>query len=753
MALKSWVAAGLAACLVACGGGGGGGGGGTGAGGGTPAPEPAASNLALSASFGDALVPAGGTTTLTITVTNNGAGPARGVELSAEWAVGFAADPDFTCSATGGATCPPPIGSGEVPDIPPGGRLVFVAPVTLAADARGAITSTLMADALNESQPADNVTLAIVHAYRADVSVSGRGPSTPVQAGTTATYTMTVLNAGPDEARNVSIQNTLGPSQIAGTMSCAAGGGAVCPAVGASMAVPRLPANGSLVFTLPVQVAAGTSGSVRDTMTVSSAGDAVPGNNTAAVQISTYVAPRAGQTSVLLQSDVNDYIGGGLTYSYTRADSVLSFTPNGGSLVVTVAGDQRWGGEFQLPSGVTQFVPGTYMNLTRAALRDPAVGGLDWAGEGRGCNTLSGSITVNSASYSAANVLDALDLSFEQHCEGVSAALRGHVVWVASDATTPPGPIDPPPSTLWAPAPTATPSSGSYVHLQSDAGDFIGSGRSYTYTKADALLSVAVSGTKVTVNVGGDQNWTGDFITMNTLTQLQPGYYPGLMRYPFHNPVKGGLSWDGEGRGCNKLTGWMVVDGVTWNGSSLATLDLRFEQHCEGLAPALHGKIHWDANDTTAPPGPVTPIPATLWAPPSGATPASGNYVYLASDPGDYIGQGVISTTTTLSTFTGPGQVNVAGGGWTGVFQAMDSLAQLQVGYYGNLSRYPFHNHVRGGLDWSGNGRGCNTLQGWFAVDSVSYDASGLAAIDLRFEQHCESATAALRGKVHWVRP
>jgi hypothetical protein len=27
--------------------------------------------------------------------------------------------------------------------------------------------------------------------------------------------------------------------------------------------------------------------------------------------------------------------------------------------------------------------------------------------------------------------------------------------------------------------------------------------------------------------------------------------------------------------------------------AELIAIDLRFEQHCEGAAPALHGQIHW----------------------------------------------------------------------------------------------------------------------------------------------------------------
>jgi hypothetical protein len=82
----------------------------------------------------------------------------------------------------------------------------------------------------------------------------------------------------------------------------------------------------------------------------------------------------------------------------------------------------------------------------------------------------------------------------------------------------------------------------------------------------------------------------------------------------------------------------------------------------------------------------------------------------------------------------------------------MLGLAQLQPGYYGNLHRFPFHNPVAGGLNWSGQGRGCNTLQGWFVVDSVSYQSDSLKSIDLRFEQHCEGMTPALHGQIHWIQ-
>ncbi len=49
---------------------------------------------------------------------------------------------------------------------------------------------------------------------------------------------------------------------------------------------------------------------------------------------------------------------------------------------------------------------------------------------------------------------------------------------------------------------------------------------------------------------------------------------------------------------------------------------------------------------------------------------------------------------------------------WNGDFKGMNSLSRLEVGYYGDLHRYPFHNPAKGGLDWGGEGRGCNGLDG-----------------------------------------
>jgi len=461
---------------------------------------------------------------------------------------------------------------------------------------------------------------------------------------------------------------------------------------------------------------------------------------------------------VTLQSDLGDYIGAGQPYSYSQANAQITVSAVGGHLTINMRGNQDWTGDFQVPNSLSQLQTGNYNNLQRYPFHVPANGGLSWSGEGRGCNTLTGWFAIDNVTY-VSGVLTAIDLRFEQHCESNAAALHGQIHWTSTDTTAPPGPVNPPPTGLWQPPIGSTPAVGSYVYLQSDYGDYIGAGQTYTYTQADAQITVSAAGGHLSLGISGDQDWHSDFQAMSGISQLQPGYYGNLQRYPFHNPTKGGMDWSGEGRGCNTLTGWFAIDNVTYINGVLTAIDLRFEQRCESNAVALHGQIHWTSNDATAPPGPVNPVPAGLWQPPTGSTPATGNYVYLQSDYGDYIGAGqtylYTQTNAQITVSTAGGRLSIITNGnerWTGDFQAMIGLSQLQPGYYGNLQRYPFHNPTKGGLNWSGQGRGCNTLTGWFAIDNVTYVSGVLTAIDLRFEQHCESAPAGLHGQIHWAQ-
>ena len=79
------------------------------------------------------------------------------------------------------------------------------------------------------------------------------------------------------------------------------------------------------------------------------------------------------------------------------------------------------------------------------------------------------------------------------------------------------------------------------------------------------------------------------------------------------------------------------------------------------------------------------------------------------------------------------------------------AASHVEPGTYAGLQRYPTHDPA---MRWHGlvrTGRGCGALTGSFTVDSVAYDGDQLVALDLRFEQRCQYATAALRGQLHYV--
>jgi hypothetical protein len=605
--------------------------------------------------------------------------------------------------------------------------------------------------------PANNEVRFGLELYQADVRVTGTPVAAEFASGGMATYSMVLSNAGPDAVPDAVVQNWLSSSQTLLGINCVASAGAICPAIpGAVMAIPLLPSGSSLAFTINAAIAAGYTGPLDNTMSVNLAGDSAQANNvkTASALTVLPVAPSA-QSFIVLRSDSGDSVGQGRPYWYDRSNAILALTANGSNVQMSINGDEKWSASFSLP-GAGTLQPGVYASLPRSPQAGP--GYFTLSNSARSCNTSLSTVTLDAATY-VAGVLSTIDLHFEQHCEGGAPALRGLVHWAANDSTWPPGPVSPVPAGLWAPDPAALPATGNYIYLQSDPRDAVLRGSTFTYTQANAALTVLISDSKLYAGVDGNEEWGGQFAPMNSIATLQPGYYANLHAYPSdYNPARGGLAWTGQGRGCSQLGGWFVIDAISYVGTAIASVDLRFEQRCAGSAGAMHGKVHWVSGDTTQPSGPVQPPPSGLWAPTPGVTPASGNYIYLQGDAHELLGPAFAETYTQFShtvfarTFPGRFSLSVAGSrNWTGNFQAMGTLAKLQTGYYGNLQRYPFHNAAMGGLDWSGEGRGCGVLSGWFVVDAVAYQGDMLSLIDLRFEQYCDGIIPALRGRIHWT--
>lgn len=272
------------------------------------------------------------------------------------------------------------------------------------------------------------------------------------------------------------------------------------------------------------------------------------------------------------------------------------------------------------------------------------------------------------------------------------------------------------------------PTSPIRIQLTSDVGDPVGNGKSYEYSKANSAIFVRSEGNRLLVSIVGDRSWGGIFKTRGQSSRLEPGTYVALEPYSPSDAESVGLDWNA--RGCSELHGWFTIDSVKYAGGTLKAIDLRFEQHCTSDVPALHGSIHWTANDTTRPPGPVNPPPEDLWQPPSGATPPSGNYLYLELGSELYL---YTPPNSTISVLPGGPYLKFEAGGWTGELRVMSSLDRLEPGYYGDLLPYGTHNPAKGGFKLSYSS--FSGMRAWFVVDRVVYVANHLKGFDLRFFQ------------------
>jgi hypothetical protein len=145
--------------------------------------------------------------------------------------------------------------------------------------------------------------------------------------------------------------------------------------------------------------------------------------------------------------------------------------------------------------------------------------------------------------------------------------------------------------------------------------------------------------------------------------------------------------------------------------------------------------------------------------------PSSGSFLYMDSEPGDYIGGAVEQLYTEADTSIN-GSLSLDGNSfgasaiqanythWWYANFAAPAGQPLAIGAYENAVRWPFQSPAEPGLSIYGDGRGCNTLSGRFVVNELSRAPTGeLIVFDVDFEQHCEGGPAALRGRLRVEYP
>ncbi|MFD9408203.1 hypothetical protein ACFWBN_14450 [Streptomyces sp. NPDC059989] len=134
------------------------------------------------------------------------------------------------------------------------------------------------------------------------------------------------------------------------------------------------------------------------------------------------------------------------------------------------------------------------------------------------------------------------------------------------------------------------------VSFSGDSGDYISGGRSYSYSAGTDQIQVNGSAARGLVDVsvsGANGDWWSLSLAAPQGQQLQAGTYEGATRFPFNGSNAPGLNHDGNGRGCNTLTGAFTISKITWGPNGyVEALDAAYEQHCEGGEPALRGQVH-----------------------------------------------------------------------------------------------------------------------------------------------------------------
>src|SRR3989454_8738206 len=230
-------------------------------------------DLSITKTDGVATVTPGTSTTYTIVVNNNGPSSVTGATVSDILPASIGSD-TFTAVGSGGASGFTVSGSGNINDtvnLPVGATITYTLVANIASSATGTLVNTATVSApggVTDPTPGNNsatdsdtqtpqVTLAVV-------KTDGSASYTP---GGTATYTVTITDAGASDAEDVTVTDAL-PAGVTLTaaVSCVANGSASCGTVTGGIGETSFGTTGasigagignSLHFTAPVAFASG----------------------------------------------------------------------------------------------------------------------------------------------------------------------------------------------------------------------------------------------------------------------------------------------------------------------------------------------------------------------------------------------------------------------------------------------------------------------------------------------------------------
>ena len=361
----------------------------------------AAADLAIAKTDGVATVTAGGSTTYTVTVTNNGPSEVTNATVTdvAPAGLTFGA---WTCAVSnpgaGGTVttaCGAASGSGNLNTtvtMKSGAVIVYTVPATVSPAATGSLANTATVTAPvgvtdpdttnNSATDTDVVTSAPVVA---DLAITKTNGAASVNAGGSTVYTITVTNNGPSSVSGALLTDPVAAGLNKTAVACSATPGTcvIAPTVAqlesGSFALPTL-ANGAtyqIVVTATVSAVTGTVANTASITPPAGASDPTPGNNSA--------------------TDSDPVIAGAVLadLAITKTNGVSSLTPGGSTTyVITVTNN---GPAEVTGATVTDLAPiGLAINSWTCVVSNAGSGGLvtTACGSPNGSGNINASVTL-----------------------------------------------------------------------------------------------------------------------------------------------------------------------------------------------------------------------------------------------------------------------------------------------------------------------------------------------------------------------
>lgn len=308
---------------------------------------------------------------------------------------------------------------------------------------------------------------------------------------------------------------------------------------------------------------------------------------------------------------------------------------------------------------------------------------------GTSCSAMYGRFRVHEWRKSPLTGQFAFAADFEGRCGSpTDPLLTGSIRYQATFEMPTPTPPPPPPPACplpdpfaglgggtchnggWLPPGMTPPSTpplppASIVVLQSEPGDYVGGGVDATFTPASVQtftvqrnyrngISVTIQGPNFT------PSWRLEFAAP-TGVALEPGYYPGALRYPFAPLTAMDIS--GEGRGCNSQTGRFLVRELVYDASGeVVRAAIDAEQHCADRNAGLFAAIRYNSSVPTDT-FPGEPGKYGVRIPPSPYGIVTGDGISCGSTPD---GCTVIFDTPTIVTLTATPKPGYVFSGWSG---------------------------------------------------------------------------------------